>query len=272
MAENLLSEIYWKLHRNSLASSTLLFLSANYLLNLRKYEGAVVDIPQNLQSALFFIWSTYAIIVLFLEGRKDESSRSARNRAQIENKYQVLNNSCTRIEETTRRFILDAEHGLQRILAQIGKLENSIVVGDATRQNIWSQIESESFGVGNAIAGGQDGQELVDVAELKKQIFDSAFSKMSILAFGTSEDLQAASRNLIKCQELLVDNCDSLQKIHTASKISRSIDFSKEGLRVFVTGVYLPASLYFISSLHFVGMFFRKAPSLLIFLVIGGTG
>ena len=263
MATDLLSELYWKLHRNSLISSGLLFLSAAHFIVLSNYDGAVVKIPENIQSILLFTWATYAIAVLCLEGRKDESSKSATSRAEIEKKRQTLGGAAARMVSTADEFSRLAKQSLDKIIIHLNNADYQDAINSATKDRMWSNIQLLEVEVSELEF--QDGrfEQVTDVNKIKKVIFDKVFGEMKVLSLASASDLEQSQVLLNNAISFIDKMRNEFKLILRKNERAKALELSTETARAFFTGVYIPIGLYIIAISHFLGLYFDVFPSIL---------
>lgn len=211
---NLLSDSYWRLHRNAILSSLILFLVTNQQVSIDSIDGLTVSISYFLLSVIVFIWSTYAIIVLSLEGSREAALKTADTRADISQE-------------------------LTKIIEACDAVAKEINIRGARAQASISGIE----GFARFLQISEE--EKTPLAQLPpkeiRNLFDQRFDEIE-KSLAHFKSLVSGSRTDLK----------RLSSLLTRRKKKIEVYLWKDRLRSFVTGLYLPAIFYVASLLYFI--------------------
>ena len=223
--ENLLSELYWRLHRNATLSSFLLFLSANHLINIKLIEGATVKIPDSLLSILIAIWATYAIIVFVFEGGREEALKTEKARSDIKETLRVVNETYNLI--------------YTNINIRSANLDSSV----RTIEHFASIL--------NKTSDPNDPLANLPHSELQK-ILNSRIDEINHAVTSVSNSTNESKHDLNRVEKILQTNNKNVDRM-----------LFRDRVRSFVTGLWPPRLLYALALLHFFGNYFTLGHSIL---------
>ena len=152
-----LSENYWRLHRNSLAASSLLFLASNNLIKFKGWENLEINISPSLIQVFSLFLATYAIFILYFEGSREENINSVEFLESIRNRNKILIDISNKI--STNLSIL-----LPRINTNLSTIEQRF---NHANSNV---SENELEGAVQELAGSLSGleKEISKIADLSK--------------------------------------------------------------------------------------------------------
>ena len=265
MKDVLLSDLYWKLHRNSTISSFLLFLSANKLIHVANLLGATVEKNDNLVSFFLFIWASYAVAVFFFEGSREEARKSIEvreeKRRQLENFekiYQEIKTSLTYI-----RGHLESNVG--RMKSNIDSLERNrdSVSPVSTDIRFKCSLDSKDDELHIAQICSQSEDRRAALTKIKQTIADAMYGKMSIILQHSQSDLQESVNGITKTVDNLVEQLHKAEGLLNTKNRQLALGLSIDKMRVFLTGRSIPLVFYGFALIHFIGLYCTLAPSAL---------
>ena len=257
MKETLLSDLYWRLHRNTTLASLLLFLSSNGLLHISGFEGADVDISDSLISFFLFVWATYALTVFALEGGREESVKSLEAqfviKQRIETASKIYNEIGTNLNDYRKR--------IDPIVNGMSAAIKSSVVHKDTDGPIANQLrmlltESNNFEMMNLQRELNEKNSVDSIRRLKSQIFDSIYSRLSESVKFSEVELDQGVARLNQLLQATQSDLEKVGKLLKREDTFNKVDITAENIRIFFTGKPLPILFYIFSILHFSGLYF----------------
>ena len=265
--EKLLSELYWRLHRNATIASFLLFLSSNKLISVQGLEGLRANLPQGLLSIIIMTWATYAIAVFCLEGRREDALKSGQSRRDIEITLKKIDDLFNTIatKDNIRRSALEPA------IDRIDYISSFVEISATNETSITAIINSEIL---NSLQRFQSNWGDLDLNALRLKFYSKAKSALAVdvtarisnILESKIGDLQSSTAIVAQAMRGVQDDLDQLRNLLSANRRPVEILLFQEKLRRFATGTWIPFGLYLIAVAHFLGNYFHVFDSILDYL------
>ena len=260
----LLSELYWKLHRNSTISSFLLFLSSNGLIHIQSLLGATVEEKNdNLVSFLLFVWASYAAAVFLFEGSRE----GARKTIEVREKDQKQVENFEKVYEEIRTSLTIIKARLEPVLGRMGsniesleRNRNSVSPGSIhirERARLISKSDELAF----LQICSQDEDSLAALTKLKGTIADGMYEGMSEILQHSQADLHQSVNGVSKIVDELVEQLRKAEGLLNTKNRQIAIKLSTEKIRSISTGLWIPFAFYLLAIVHFAGLYCPHFPS-----------
>ena len=264
MKDVLLSDLYWKLHRNSTISSFLLFLSSNKLIYVASLLGVNFVKNDYLVSFFLFVWATYAFAVFWFEGSRE----GARKSTEVREKSQKQIENFEKIYQQIGTDLTIIHARMEPVIGRMGQNIESLERKRAADSPTFADIRGQSMLISNdELALFQsclkDEDNINALGKLKGSIADGMYARMSEILQHSQTDLSESLNGISGIVSGLTEQLHKAEGLLNTKRREISIRLSTDKIRVFLTGRSIPFVFYLLASVHFLGLYFSWAPSAL---------
>lgn len=285
-------ESYWNLHRNSLASSSLLFLSSLRIIKIDKIQFWNVEESYNFIPICIFLVSTYMFLVYISNGREQASKRHKQDISLIVGQQRTLIEQVAEISESAKSIenIAGRTQSLVDgfLVSNFGNVKNSNakdlidqIISEKLHKEIYElQEEILDFGY-KSVESRPDNNDIA--AQQMHSHWRRGFSnriapKLEILysaMYGVAYDYikTQTEPHLNNLKEFIKEELDKSRTINlTIENLNKQI--SQYNIKILmrrtsarfdflISGWAIPVVAYSIAVLHFFGMYYSIFPNAL---------
>ena len=267
MSAVLLSDLYWRLHRNATISSFLLFLASNQFLHISEIEGTVVKLDDSLLTIFLAAWATYAIAVFAFEGGREGSVKSVEARAEITRRQISAENAYQQIAIEVNTFKNASGQALSAFRNSLQYLEANKKSDSPPAENLKKRLLSiyaHDFSLFQEHANERNFHELY--SQTKIQMFDEIYNQLTSILQLSKDELKIGIVSIDGSLKSISTRIDKLEGTLKKEKRATNYKITAEKVRVILTGRALPIAFYIFSVMHFFGNYIKVTSSSLDYL------
>lgn len=266
----LLSDLYWRLHRNATISSFLLFLSSNNLIYYKdffdfgNFHGPTISIEKSLLSVVIFVWATYAILVFWFEGDKEQASKTLESRKDLKKQTEDIENVLQSIRSHLSIIQSRTHTDLARLSSTLNSLERHRIGDSPAAMDIKEKtaaISEDDFRHFESNLSRNEQYEIL--RRFKLAAIEAIYARMSVLLQLSRDELKVNIDDISRMTAGARSHLSEVESLLQRKKRAMHFEISRDKARVFLTGKYIPGLFYAFALLHFIGLYCAVAYSAL---------